>query len=395
MTALSQLDLSTVRSRDPLDERLADTTATRPGLVGPSRRTRWLWLGWSPTTVPVAALLLVGMALGPQGVGVVPPSALDFLDLGVTFAAAVIGVLLGLAVGVGHGHRVIVLATAILEGGLTVAAVAIGLPFIAGIFMPTERADSWWQFAMFAGLCAAPSLTVPTGGTADSNASRSRVVEMEGLFAIVGGGLMLAFVREGDLSSTLSLTAQATLAILVLATAGWLLLTSASSDTEQRVFTVAMLLLVGGAAEYLSLSALLTGVVAGVFWQRIGGEARESISRDAAFLQHPLLVMLLIVAGARAEPTVGTLGVALGYIFLRAAGKAGGNLIARYGAGASIARDLGPQLLSPGVVGVAFALNALDAVGPAASTVFTAVVLGTIGSDLLTQLIGRREDLAS
>ena len=59
------------------------------------------------------------------------------------------------------------------------------------------------------------------------------------------------------------------------------------------------MLLVGGLADYLSLSALTSGLVAGLFWQRAGGPAAESLRRDLGYLQHPLVVLLLVTAGAR------------------------------------------------------------------------------------------------
>ena len=56
----------------------------------------------------------------------------------------------------------------------------------------------------------------------------------------------------------------------LLALAGWLLVLRASSVTERRVFATATLLLVGGAADFLAFSPLLTGLTAGVLWQRLG-----------------------------------------------------------------------------------------------------------------------------
>ena len=52
-------------------------------------------------------------------------------------------------------------------------------------------------------------------------------------------------------------------------------LTRASSETEERVFAVSALLLVGGVAAALSLSALFGGLVAGVFWRYAGRHPRE------------------------------------------------------------------------------------------------------------------------
>ena len=87
---------------------------------------------------------------------------------------------------------------------------------------------------------------------------------------------------------------------LALAAAGWLLLTRAASETDERVFGVAVLLLVGGVADALSRSALFGGLVGGVFWRYAGRQPRDTIARDVLFVPHPLLMLVLPVAGARA-----------------------------------------------------------------------------------------------
>lgn len=390
MTPLPRSDPSGFRALDPLDVRLAGATTTpaRPG--SSSYRPRWSLVGWSATSVPVALLLLIGMALGPQGIGLLPSSALNFLDPAIPFAIAAIGVLLGLGVGAHQDRDGRRLAIAALEGGVTLIAVTIGFLLLAPVLVAATIPPTWlWMFGVLSGICAATSLTLPTESTGDSEEHSRRVIALESLIAIVGGGVVLAFVREGTLVTAVSLTLQASIIVLLLATAGWLLLTQAASDTEQRVFTIAMLLLVGGVADYLSLSALLGGLVAGIFWQRAGSQARDAIRRDALFVQHPLLVLLLLVAGARVEITPGTLALAVGYVFLRAAGKTVGAAMARYAAPAVAPRDLGMQLLPPGVFGVAFVLNTLRAAGPDTSLLLAVVVLGTIGSELLARLIDR------
>ena len=76
--------------------------------------------------------------------------------------------------------------------------------------------------------------------------------------------------------------------VLAIAAVGLLLLTATSSEGEQRVFVAGTLLLLGGAAAQLPMSALFAGLIAAVFWKNAGGSARESVARDAAYLEHPL-----------------------------------------------------------------------------------------------------------
>ena len=51
--------------------------------------------------------------------------------------------------------------------------------------------------------------------------------------------------------------------------------------------------------DYLSLSALVGGLLAGLFWGYVGGTARDCIERDVRYLRHPLVVLMLLTAGAK------------------------------------------------------------------------------------------------
>ena len=197
---------------------------------------------------------------------------------------------------------------------------------------------------------------------------------------------MLAWLRAGSLAGAGILVGHACGVTLALAAAAWLLLTRAPSETGERVFAVSALLLVGGVAAALSLSALLGGLIAGLLWRYAGRHPRETIRRDVLFVQHPLLVLVLLVAGARADLSFSTLALGAGYVVLRAAGQLAAGSTARRVAGLYGLRDLGLHLLPPGVFGVGFALNAVSIVGAEASMLLAAVVVGTIGSELVAIL---------
>ena len=167
------------------------------------------------------------------------------------------------------------------------------------------------------GLCAATSLAVPSGNPTEPRASDRRVVELGVLAPIVFGGLLLGVALQGATLAAITLVGQAAVIAVLLAGSAWLLLARASSDTEQRVFAIAAMLLVGGAADYLSLSALLSGLMAGAFWRLAGGPAEASLRRDARYVQHSLLVLVLVVAGARTDFTLTSVAVAAMYVFLR------------------------------------------------------------------------------
>ena len=293
---------------DPLDAQL-DDVAIAP--ARPARRSslRRRLAGWSASSVPVASLLLVGMAIGPRGISLLSPGVLSLLDPAMPVALAVLGALVGLSVDVRAvgGRRA--LAAGFVESALTTAIVAAGIALLAPIVWPSTAAPLW-MLASGLGLCAATSLAVPSGNPTEPRADDRRVVELGVLAPIVFGGLLLGVTLQGATLAALTLVGQAAVIAVLLAGSAWLLLARASSDTEQRVFAFAAMLLVGGAADYLSLSALLSGLMAGAFWRLAGGPAEASLRRDARFVQHSLLVLVLVVAGARTDFTLTAVAVA-------------------------------------------------------------------------------------
>ena len=101
------------------------------------------------------------------------------------------------------------------------------------------------------------------------------------------------------------------------------------------------LALAGGAAAYLRVSPLAVGLVAGVFWTVAPGRADRIVQDDLRKVQHPLVVLLLVTAGAlwvpsrggglaaRAVPAVPSGGQSGGRVGLRAASWKCAPLISR------------------------------------------------------------------
>jgi hypothetical protein len=344
---------------------------------------------WSATSAPVALLLITGIALGPQGINLLSTSVLPLLDPVVPVALAALGVLVGLgSSGRRPGNRRVV-GAATLGASVTLLIVGLGVEAVAA----TDIAASvplFWALAALSAISAATSLTLPSGDPLEPVSSVARVREAGVLLPIVAGGLLIVLLRADSATATLTLLGQATAITLALAAAGWLLLTRTSSVTEERVFAISALLLVGGAADALSQSALLVGLIAGVFWRHVGGGPRDTLRRDVLFVQHPLLVLVLLVAGARAElsPVAMTLGLI--YAILRVAGTLIAGQLAAHVGKPHVSGDLGRQLLRPGVFGVAFALNAATIAGGDASILLATVVAGTIASEAAALLLPPR-----
>jgi hypothetical protein len=305
-------------------------------------------------------------------------------------ALAALGVLVGLGIGDRRVGEWRVLAAGAVDGAVTMLFVSGGTALIAAMATWLIAPPSWVVVLMM-GLCAATSLTLPTSNPLEPRPTAIRVKELGVLLPIAAGGLMLAGLRAASGAGALALIVQTSGITLALALAGWLLLTHTTSETDERVFAISALLLIGGVAHALGLSALFGGLVGGVFWRYAGGRPRETIRRDVLFVQHPLLVLVLLVAGGRAELGPASLALGVVYVGLRVLGKLVGGAGAGSVLGGKAPRDLGLHLLPPGVFGVAFALNAAAVLNDAhAPVVITAVVVGTIASELIAVVLPPR-----
>jgi hypothetical protein len=346
-------------------------------------------LVWSPSSAPVALLLTIGIVIGPLGINLLSPAVLPFVEPVVPVALAALGVLVGLGVGDRRSGDLRLFAAASLVAAVTALVVSGGFALVT-LARQEPITAALWIAILTGGICAATSLTLPADDPAEPRALARRAVELGVLLPIVAGGLVLAALFTGAIDRTVVHVAEACGVTLALAAAAWLLLTRASSETEERVFAVSALLLVGGVAEALSLSALFAGLVAGVFWRCAGRHPRETIRRDVLFVQHPLVVLVLLTAGARAELSPASIALGAGYAVLRLAGlRAGTTVTARF-TGVDAPGDFGRHFLRPGLFGVAFALNAVSVIGGDASLLLAAVVVGTIGGELVALLLPPR-----
>jgi hypothetical protein len=222
----------------------------------------------------------------------------------------------------------------------------------------------------------------------------ARIGDLDDVLPIVLAVCAVAWARPGPPFALAVLVAQTAAIAVLVAGAGWLLVSQASSESEQRVFAVGALLLLGGAAAYLSVSALFVGLVAGVCWNTAATAGRDYIARDLLYLQHALVVLLLIVAGARLELNALLWGLVAAYVIFRIAGKfAGAWAAGRIAPG--LPGDLGFRLIAPGVAAVAIALDARQAqAGSDAHTLFAIVIAGSLGSELLSLVAARRPGAA-
>jgi hypothetical protein len=334
------------------------------------------------------------MALGPHGLGVLSDAVMTIVDPAVSVALAALGAFVGMNLEFRRARAGFFLFAASLEGAITLIMVAAGILTVHALSPGTEATP--WLLALMLGISAAPSSTAAASAAKPGLQRAARVGDLDDVLPIVVGVVALAAVREGAPLAIARVSGQAALLALTIGVAGWLLVSRTSSVTEERVFAIGALLLLGGAAAYLSLSALFAGFVAGVFWHAAGRDARDRIMRDLGYLQHPLMALLLVVAGARVQVTAQVAGLVAVYLVCRITGKLVGGWIATVGSGGELPRDLGLSLIAPGIVGIAYALNVVQARGDADETaaLFAIVIAGSLASDVISLFVRGQEHQA-
>jgi len=364
-----------------------------PSFEVTAERPRWrsrlqLARGLAPTPRPWFLLLLTGVAFGPYGLGILSGTVLTVLDPAVSAALATLGAFIGMEMDVRR------LRVGSLRAGGNVETVVTLVTVAAGMLAVDALLDSSlmipWLLAALLGLCAASSASQPPSPDQDE----TELGGSHDILPIVIGLPALAAMRAQTPAEIATLTFGFSLVVLAVAVACWLLVSKTSSVTEERVFAIGGLLLLGGAAAYLSSSSLFAGFAAGVFWRAAGSDVRDRIAQDLAYLQRPVVGLLLLVAGAKLHVPIALIGFIAFYVLCRIAGKLAGRLLARRLATPSALDE--PSPLSTGIVGLALALNVVQVRGhdDIATTLFTIVVVGSFATDLAALLIREPEPAA-
>jgi hypothetical protein len=323
--------------------------------------------GMTATLAP-ALLLLCGAAAGPHGLAILTQPVLSFLDPAAPVALAVFGILAAMRIQSTDDEARSTITTAALQAAITGTIVAGAFLLFPASAATGEPLPGWNVAAITLGIAAATSLDAE-----------------DCILPVIAGGLLLAFARETSSVSALLITLEAGAIAALIAGSGWLLLTRTSAVDEHRVSTFGSALLLGGAADYLSMSALLFGLTAGGCWRLANSAVREHIRRDAAYVAHSLLALVLVMAGAHAVFSVPAFAIAVGYTVVRASGKLTGRWVVDRVFPADT-RPTAQLLITPGAFGVAFALNVVRAMGSDFELVLTVVVIGTVASAFIAAL---------
>lgn len=375
----------TAGSANPLDSRLGRVAAADVSRWGGGWR---LALGTSPGPLPVAAFLAAGIVIGPHGLALLSSSMALTLEPFAAVVLAAVGLLVGLDVQWQRGAERRLLAAGSLEASCTALAIAAGL-FVA--FDVTDvPGPARWMLPLLIGIAGAPSAIVLQRRARHAESRAARAGDLDDVLPIVVGGLLLAGVAAGTLAGAAWLTLATIASAAAVGAAGWLLAAHTESESERRVFSVGIILVLGGAAVYLRTSAVFAGLVVGALWNGAGSRDRERLARDLRSLQHPLLVALLLLAGARVTLSPDLWWFVAIFVACRMVGKYAGVWIAGL-AVAELTPRAGSRLLSFGVVGVALALDAVVGSGghDRAASAFGIVIAGAIAADVMALAVHR------
>jgi hypothetical protein len=210
----------------------------------------------------------------------------------------------------------------------------------------------------------------------------SRLADIDDIPVLAGGVVVIAVLtgEAGALRVVATMIAGGAIGL-----AGCLLFSQAS-DTERGLFVTAAVLMLAGVGAYLGTSPLVSGCAAAVVWSRVPGPADRITAHDLRALQHPLVALILIFAGATVEATLVTLWAAALLVVLRLATKL---LVSVF---VSRLVDASPSLLAsillqPGVLGVAMALNAWLLLGDGYRWVVSAVAIATVATEALALFV--------
>src|SRR4030095_14154862 len=210
--------------------------------VVPPRPLPWhvrFGLSWSTGAVPVVLVLLLGVALGPEGLAVLTPEVLRVIDPVLPVAVAALGILAGLEfTRPAAPNQWSLLRKASTESLLTGVLVAVGIWLVMPA-SPDFAGSEVLLVAVIAGVCGSMSATLPD---ADLDRLRPPAIRMRDLDAIlpaVVGAIVLAFLHSFSPLASLGLTVQAAILALLISATAWLLLADSSPSTAQRVFSIA------------------------------------------------------------------------------------------------------------------------------------------------------------
>jgi hypothetical protein len=334
-------------------------------------------LGLRPSVVPVTVYVPLGIVAGPSGLNVLSADVLAHLDAAISIGLATLGVFVGLALARASGAARVAAAAA-LESSVTMAVVAGAIAFLLAKWQPHDVASISF-LAIALGACAAASAAGAAESGHEENSIASRVADLDDIVPILAAAAL-----AGGVAAPIGIGA-------VVAAIGWLLFERAETQAERAVFVLGVLALLGGGAAYVGVSPLLAGLMAGVIWRILPGKADVLIADDLRKFHHPLLLLLLIVAGAQVALSPLAVWLFVPFVAFRLSGKVLGGWAASRLVPAVRADIVSAYLVPPGVVGIAIALNLIQVAPGPGQAVLAAVAGGALVFETVAAVVTPRE----
>lgn len=345
----------------------------------PPRRSA---LGIRASSAPALAFILVGFSLGPHGLAVLTPEVIIRLDPVVSIALAALGIFVGLGIATtGAFERSRMISAALVEVLLILAVVGGGVYVLLTAWNVTTGIDVA-LFAAVLGTCASASAAVRIAGSGAA-ARVARIADLDDLPLVVLGTIVVA------LSGSRPIMTGAVVMVVtsvMAGSAGWMLFERARSDAERGAFVAGTVILLGGLGAYTGMSPLLGGTVAALVWAWSPGRADRIIASDLRKLQHPLVALLLVIAGASVQLQYVLLWIAAPLVLLRHMGK----LLASIAVGRVVAVPaslVATVLLPPGVLGVAVALNVQQHLDTRDVLLVSSVTLAAVVAEMVSLVL--------
>jgi hypothetical protein len=369
------LDTRALGGADPID---AHSPAFGHGRGLFSRFRVRAALGLQPVIAPSLLFIPLGVLLGPSGAGIVSPRVLENLQPITMIALVVLGVFIGVAFGRRRSTRRI-LAAAASEAALTMVVVSGAVWYLLAAWGLDLGLDPG-LLAVALGIVASVS-SAPADGAGSTRALAVSIADFDDILPVVVGAVVLAFAHPLGVERALWLGLWAVLFAALIAGAVDLLFRGAGVP-ERGTFLVGALALIAGGAAYVGGSALLAGFAAGTIWSRLR-VSLATLDESFAKLQHPFMVAMLIIAGASMVPSTLALWLAVPVVIFRMVGKLLGAAMANRFVPSGLTADLGAALITPGVVGVAFALQFGQYAGSVGAAIVTAAALATVVNEVI------------
>lgn len=362
--------------------------------------------GRFPAVAQLAAsgllFLVIGVLVGPALAGVLTASNVQAMRPVVALGLGTAGVIIGLNL----DPRLMRLLP---RQVLTAAGAHAGAAFLfvaAPLAVPLLMIAGQWSLAVLGGaalLGAAASLS--SGHFAVLGYRSGRLERARGLAValltmlddLVGlGVLALALVLGAAASPTEGLGLLCLALLLGMLCGGLILLLTYGLKEPAELITVVLggVALVGGAAAYLRISALMAGVACGATLALVGGRVVEQVARALGRVERPMYLVLMFLVGCQIDAWDMVVSVLLpAYVALRFLGKVLGGKLAQRLAGnmLELPPRLGFALIAQGGTALCLVVEYLQLVpGVLSQRIFNVVAVGAVVNELLAGPAFRR-----